>query len=66
MPHPADVHPGGLQRGPAECEWVGTTSVLEIIWDVTASSLSHLGMESPRPQSGSRSDMRPQEQLRPP
>lgn len=49
--------PGGLQGGPAECELLGTTSILEAIGDMTTSSPSQLGMEFPGPQSGSRSDM---------
>lgn len=32
--------PGGMQRGPAECERLWSTSVLEVIWDVTTFSLS--------------------------
>lgn len=43
MPHPADVCPGGLQ---GECGQPGITCVLGVIWDMTASSLSSLGMES--------------------
>lgn len=61
MKHPADMCPGGLQAG---CERLSLTCVLEVTWDVAASSPETLRMESSGLQAGNRSDIWPRGWIR--